>query len=60
MAEQTPSPMAAGAPLAIAIIAGALIGAVYGQPSLGLVIGLGIGIVGAIALWLVDRGRIGR
>lgn len=54
-----PSPIAAGGPLAIVIMAGTLIGAVLGQPSLGLVIGLGIGIVIAVLMWLADRRRIG-
>ena len=56
----TPSPHAAGAPLVLAIFTGVLIGAWFHQPSAGLVAGLAIGLVIAIAVWLVDRRRIGR
>ncbi|WP_174274283.1 hypothetical protein [Sphingomonas bacterium] len=54
------NPIAAGAPLALATMAGALIGAVLGQPSLGVLIGVGFGATLAIGLWLVDRERTGR
>ena len=52
-------PIAAGGPLALAITTGALIGAILGQPSLGVVIGVGVGAVIAITLWLIDRERTG-
>lgn len=41
--------------LAIAIMAGAVIGIVLRQPSAGLVIGIGVGAVIAAGLWLMDR-----
>ncbi len=55
-----PSPSAAGAPLALAIFTGVLIGAWLHQPSAGLVAGVAAGAAIAIAVWLVDRRRIGR
>jgi hypothetical protein len=43
--------------IAIGLIGGTIIGVVYGQPSLGLVAGLGAGIVvaGLLALWEARR-----
>lgn len=59
MSQPSPNrpPRAAGSILALAIIAGALIGASVGQSSLGLVIGTAIGAGIAILFWLVDRRR---
>lgn len=59
MARNTPSPIAAGAPLALTICLGALIGSILQEPSLGVVIGVGTGVVFAIGLWLIDRRRVG-
>lgn len=57
----TPSPrpasMAGGVLIAIGAIVGAFIGATRGQPSIGFLIGLGIGIVLAAGIWLLDRAR---
>ncbi|NIJ08035.1 uncharacterized membrane protein (UPF0136 family) [Sphingomonas vulcanisoli] len=53
------NPIAAGGPLALIIMAGALIGAILHQPSLGVLIGVGLGATIAIALWLIDRERTG-
>ena len=55
-----PSSAAGGFLLALAIFAGTLIGAWLGQPSAGIVVGVAIGSALAVALWLVDRRRIGR
>ncbi len=59
MSRSTPPrpPRAAGSVLALAIIAGALIGAAIGQSSAGLLIGTGIGAAVAIAFWLIDSRR---
>lgn len=46
------SPIAGGAPLALSIIAGAVIGLVIGQPSLGILIGAAAGVAIALAVWL--------
>lgn len=46
---------AGGAILAFTIIAGAITGNHYGQPSLGTLIGTGIGVAITVALYLYDR-----
>ena len=45
--------------VAIGLIAGALIGVIYGQPSAGLLTGLVVGLIGAglVALWDARRRR---
>ena len=48
-------PRSAGALLALAILLGTIIGLVMGEPSLGFLIGLGIGVAIAVGVWLVDR-----
>jgi uncharacterized membrane protein (UPF0136 family) len=55
-----PGPQAGGFLIAVAIMAGTIIGGLMGQPSIGLLAGTAIGVVVAIALWLVDRRRAGR
>jgi hypothetical protein len=57
MASTPPSrnPLAGGFLLMLALLAGALIGAASGQPSLGVVIGFGVGVVIVAAIWLLDR-----
>lgn len=54
-----PNPSAAGAPLALLIVAGAIIGGMLHQPLLGAVIGAATGIVIAVVVWLRDRSKIG-
>ena len=49
------SPRASGFLIAVGVIAGAVIGAVLGQPSIGLLAGGTIGVAAAIILWLADR-----
>lgn len=46
------SPVAGGAPLAISIVLGAVIGLVVGQPSIGILAGTTVGIAIALAVWL--------
>ncbi len=48
---------AGGAIIAFTILAGALIGAIYRQPSLGIVIGTATGVAISLALLLYDRRR---
>ena len=55
MAQNNRNPVAAGAPLALLIMAGALIGSIYGQPTIGILIGVAVGAVIAIGVWLKDR-----
>jgi hypothetical protein len=54
------NPSAAGVLLAIAILAGAIIGMIAREPSAGVVGGAAIGILAALLYWLRDRRRIGR
>ncbi|MBW4331695.1 hypothetical protein KY084_12525 [Stakelama sp. CBK3Z-3] len=51
------NPVAGGAPLAIAILGGAIIGLALGQPVAGAVIGVGVGAMIALAIYLFDRRR---
>ena len=53
----TPAPRAAGAFIALGLIIGPLVGIAFGQPTLGLLAGLGVGLVIAIGQWLFDRAR---
>ena len=50
-------PLAGGAPLALLTLGGLTIGLVTGQPSLGLAIGFGLGLIVAVTLWFLDRRR---
>jgi hypothetical protein len=52
-----PGPQAGGFIIAVAIVAGTIIGGLNGQPSIGLLAGLGLGVAAALAVWLVDRRR---
>lgn len=54
-----PNPSAAGAPLALLTVAGAIIGGILHQALLGAVIGVAVGTLIAIVVWLRDRRRIG-
>jgi hypothetical protein len=55
MTEKTPSPRAAGAIIAFAVIAGAIIGTIQGQPTIGVLAGFGLSVLFALLLWLRDR-----
>jgi len=57
MTRKSPSPMAGGFAIAVLSILGVLGGSMCGQPSLGLLVGAGLGVLIAIAVWLVDRVR---
>lgn len=41
--------------IAIGMIGGAFTGIYFGQPSAGMIVGLGIGSMIALAIWLYDR-----
>ncbi|HEX7857948.1 MAG TPA: hypothetical protein VF503_30070 [Sphingobium sp.] len=45
------NPMGPGAPIAFLIIAGVIIGGLLGQPSIGLLVGVGLGILVAALSW---------
>lgn len=51
------SPAAGGVLIAIGAIGGAVAGLFLGEPSKGLLLGLGAGAGMAIAIWLIDRRR---
>jgi hypothetical protein len=57
MSQRTRPAQAAGFILAISILAGALAGAIAGQPSIGFLAGLGAGIAISLLYWLSDRRR---
>ena len=48
-------PRAGGALLAASILIGVAGGTLAGQPSIGFLAGLGVGLVLVVAMWLVDR-----
>lgn len=53
----TPNSAAGGFLVAICCIAGAIIGLVQGQVTIGFLAGLAIGSLGAVAIWLRDSRR---
>ena len=55
MPEDNRNPVAAGAPLALCLTAGAVIGAIYRQPTIGILVGLAVGVGIAVLVWLRDR-----
>lgn len=55
--KKPPAPRAAGAIIALGLLAGTLIGIFLHQPSLGFLVGLALGSAIAIGLWLMDRRR---
>ena len=57
MNAQGKGTQAGGSLLAISIIVGTVAGAIAGEPSMGFVGGLGVGVLIAVLLWLRDRKR---
>jgi len=57
MSQRTRSTQAAGFILAISILAGAVAGAIVGQPSIGFLAGLATGVSIALLFWLNERRR---
>lgn len=51
------APIAGGALLALSLIVGAVIGVRNGQPSLGFIAGLGVGLALLLLVALIDRMR---
>ncbi|MCW2367184.1 hypothetical protein M2341_002631 [Sphingobium sp. B7D2B] len=50
------TPMGGGAPLAGLILLGTIVGIATGQPSIGILAGLALGVIVAVAIWLKGRG----
>lgn len=46
------SAMGGGGPLALLTIAGTVVGGLLGQPSIGLLVGLALGMLVALYIWL--------
>jgi hypothetical protein len=59
MAEPPSSPNAGGFLIAGAIVVGAIVGVVLGEPTIGTLAGTALGIAGALIVWLRDRARRG-
>jgi hypothetical protein len=58
MTTQRPKPpTGAGAIIAFLVMAGTIGGGFLGQPSIGLLSGLGLGVLIAVILWWRERGR---
>jgi len=57
MATSTRKPMSGGFLLALSLILGVVLGAWRGQPSLGFIGGLGVGLALLLLVWLIDRRR---
>lgn len=55
--EKRQSSRAGGAILAFMIVAGAVIGNHFSQPSVGIVAGIALGVIITLALYLLDRRR---
>ena len=47
--------MGGGAPIALLTIVGTFIGVFLNQPSIGLLVGLGIGVIIAVLIWWQGR-----
>lgn len=58
MTTQRPKPpTGAGAIIAFLVMFGTIGGGILGQPSVGLLSGLGLGVLIAVILWWRERGR---
>ena len=57
MAARSNAPLAGGFLLCIALLTGAVTGIVLGQPSIGFLVGAGVGLVLVTLIWLLDRRR---
>ena len=57
MPAKSNAPLAGGFLLCVALLAGALTGIFLGQPSIGFLVGAGVGLTIAIVIWLLDSRR---
>jgi hypothetical protein len=54
-AARLANPIGAGAPIAFLIIAGVIVGGLLNQPSIGLLVGVALGILVAIVTWRLRK-----
>lgn len=47
--------MAGGVFFAVGLIGGVVVGTLYGQPSIGMIVGAGVGLLLIGLVWLLDR-----
>jgi hypothetical protein len=47
--------MAGGSLLALSLVGGVVIGTAYGEPSIGFLVGLGLGMLFLLLVWMLDR-----
>lgn len=57
MSQGRKNPTGAGAFIALLILGGAIGGGLLGQPSIGLLTGLALGVLLALVIWLRERNR---
>ncbi|MCC4252798.1 MAG: hypothetical protein VX205_07200 [Pseudomonadota bacterium] len=57
MTKRTPNPTGSGAIIALLILIGTVGGGLLGQPSIGLLVGLALGIIIALLIYLGERGK---
>jgi hypothetical protein len=57
MTNDRKNPTGAGAIIAFLIIGGAIVGGLMGQPSIGLLTGVGLGVLIAVLLWWRERDK---
>ncbi len=55
MNRPSQSPKAGGMPIALGTLGGAIIGAMFGEATIGLLVGLALGIGIAVIIWRRDR-----
>ncbi|MGN7160029.1 hypothetical protein [Sphingomonas sp. SAFR-052] len=55
MNRPSQSPKAGGMPIALGTLGGAIIGAMFGEATIGLLVGLALGVGIAVIIWRRDR-----
>jgi hypothetical protein len=55
MSDSDRSTAGGGCLIALAVLAGVVIGLFMHQPTIGFLAGLALGVAAAVAVWLVDR-----
>lgn len=55
MLSPKPPSAAGGALIALAVMVGSIAGLILGQPTIGFLIGLALGVIAALLIWWTDR-----